>query len=192
MSIIPGTNSGVFKTNIAKLTRGLEAHAEEFVPLTFVLPRESDAFSDTLTHSVTKQSRSSMSYWVYKPRDAWGGKDITVFGFGLEGGRKRPPPELLKRSGVIQRYIERPLLIGGYKFTLRLHLVVTQLHPVPTAFLHYDGQALFSTKPFTLDKRTLGQLRFDPLVHLTNQSANCTPSNLKNFLADKDEVNPSE
>jgi hypothetical protein len=98
------------------------------------------------------------------------------------------------------------MLIGGYKFTLRLHLVVTQLHPTPTAYLHYDGQALFSTKQFTLDKKTIGPIgapytrgdeapptpgnRFDPLVHLTNQSANCKPANLKNFLADKPEVGP--
>ena len=81
------------------------------------------------------------------------------------------------------RYLADPLLIGGYKFHFRIHLVITNLSPLE-AFVQENGQCLFATKPYKLSKKTLGA-NFDPPVHVTNMGLNATAENKENFLKEK-------
>lgn len=66
---------------------------------------------------------------------------------------------------IVQRYIEKPLLIGGYKFDLRLYVCVPSYHPL-TIYMYKEGLVRFGT-----DKFSLNDLR-NPFRHLTNSSIN--------------------
>lgn len=66
---------------------------------------------------------------------------------------------------IVQRYIEKPLLIGGYKFDLRLYVCIPSYHPI-TIYMYREGLARFGT-----DKFSLNDLR-NPFRHLTNSSIN--------------------
>lgn len=68
-------------------------------------------------------------------------------------------------AAVVQRYIENPLLIGGYKFDLRLYVCVPSYRPL-TIYLYKEGLARFATEKFSLERLD------DPFQHLTNFSLN--------------------
>jgi tubulin polyglutamylase TTLL2 len=63
---------------------------------------------------------------------------------------------------VVQEYIQNPYLINGYKFDIRLYVLVSSIHPLK-AHLYLDGLVRFCTKPYSMDD-------FDRLRHLTNSS----------------------
>lgn len=68
-------------------------------------------------------------------------------------------------AAVVQRYIDNPLLIGGYKFDLRLYVCVPSYRPL-TIYLYKEGLARFATEKFSLEQLD------DPFRHLTNFSLN--------------------
>ncbi|CAD7938394.1 unnamed protein product [Amoebophrya sp. A25] len=64
---------------------------------------------------------------------------------------------------VIQQYISNPLLLDGFKWDLRLYVLVTSFQPELEAYVYKEGFARFATVPFTMQD-------FSPLIHLTNTS----------------------
>ncbi|CAF4776312.1 unnamed protein product [Pieris macdunnoughi] len=97
--------------------------------------------------------------WIHKPVAQSQGRGIFLF---------RSICELrCGTSAVVQRYIERPLLMAGYKFDLRLYVCVPGYRPL-TAYMYAEGLARFGT-----DKYTLSDIH-NPYRHLTNSSLNKT------------------
>ena len=80
---------------------------------------------------------------------------------------------------VVQEYLAKPYLISGYKFDLRLYVLVTSVWPL-RAFIYKRGLCRFATAPFDLSAAKL-----DPFAHLTNSSINKHSSTLH---ADKGDV----
>jgi len=174
MAKFPGTETLLFKTH---LTEAFQDKA--WYPLTYILPKD----KASLLKDIHARGNSKSNLWIGKPRNDYGGKGIRVY--------KGTDPELVKAvqasdnepRSLIQWYLPDPLLIGGYKFHMRIHLVITNLSPLE-AYVQENGQCLFATKPYTLASNTLGA-DFDPPVHVTNMGLNAKPENKENYFKKK-------
>jgi tubulin polyglutamylase TTLL1 len=67
---------------------------------------------------------------------------------------------------VVSRYVDDPLLVGGYKFDLRLYVVVTRFRPL-RAFVSRLGFARFCAAKYVSPRSESGDLG-DHYAHLTN------------------------
>lgn len=67
----------------------------------------------------------------------------------------------------MSKYVSKPHLIRGYKYDLRLYVLVTSFDPVKI-YMFKDGLVRLATVPYSTSKSSLKQ-RF---VHLTNYSVN--------------------
>jgi hypothetical protein len=170
----PGTETLIFKTHLT------EAFSEKsWYPTTYIMPKD----KDRLLSDMRARGNSRSNMWIGKPRNDYGGSGIRVY--------KGTDPELVKAvhesdsapRSVIQHYLQDPHLVGGYKYHMRIHLVITNLNPLE-AFVQENGQCLFATKPYTLSGKTLGAT-FDPPVHVTNMGLNSKPENKENFFMKK-------
>lgn len=71
-------------------------------------------------------------------------------------------------SAIVQRYIENPLLLAGFKHDLRMYLLIANADPL-IAFLNEEGLARFCTEVYTTPG---ANSKYDPKAHLTNYSIN--------------------
>ena len=69
------------------------------------------------------------------------------------------------KSYVISRYLDRPLLIGGKKFDLRLYVLVTSFRPL-RAYISRHGFCRFCTVKYNANINSMDNM----FVHLTNVS----------------------
>eukprot|EP00003_Mantamonas_plastica_P015330 TRINITY_DN2602_c0_g1_i14.p1 TRINITY_DN2602_c0_g1~~TRINITY_DN2602_c0_g1_i14.p1 ORF type:complete len:305 (+),score=112.03 TRINITY_DN2602_c0_g1_i14:605-1519(+) len=76
---------------------------------------------------------------------------------------------------IIQEYIANPLLIDGFKFDLRLYVLVTSFQPLEV-FLYQEGFARLSTMPYSVKDNDIHNV----YIHLTNSSIqkNSTSENI--------------
>ena len=61
-----------------------------------------------------------------------------------------------------------PLLVNGFKFDLRIYVLVTQVEPL-CVYVYDEGLARFATEPWQVPR--VSNMR-DKTVHLTNYSVN--------------------
>lgn len=90
----------------------------------------------------------------------------------IRNGDKIPSQDHL----IVQEYIEKPFLMEGYKFDLRIYILVTSCDPLKI-FLYHDGLVRMGTEKYippnesnlVSDKRELSYRSFVqclPLNHL--------------------------
>ena len=69
---------------------------------------------------------------------------------------------------VVQKYIDNPLLIDGYKFDLRVYVLIGSLDPL-RIYIYNDGLARFATEPYEpVNKNNIRSA----YQHLTNYAIN--------------------
>lgn len=142
--------------NMAKMQR---AHPEEynFIPQTWVLPAEYAAFQG---YCRELKKRKKHKTFIVKPANGAMGNGISL----IRNGDRVPSHELM----VIQEYIDKPFLLEGFKFDLRVYVLVTSCDPL-RIFLYNDGLVRMGTQVYEAPSdNNLDEL----FMHLTNYSIN--------------------
>ncbi|XP_068630789.1 probable tubulin polyglutamylase TTLL2 [Battus philenor] len=163
MNHIPKGGSICRKDSLSRLLRCMRriyGTIYDFSPPCFHLPLEyAKLVSECSRLRRAEEGSTSNVVWIHKPVAQSQGRGIFLF---------RSVCEMrCGAAAVVQRYIERPLLIAGYKFDLRLYVCVPGYRPL-TAYMYAEGLARFGT-----DKYTLSDIH-NPYRHLTNSSLNKT------------------
>ena len=122
----------------------------DFYPESYLVPQQKDAL-----RSVWATKR----LWIVKESASSRGEGITIH----KGSE--PMPALLDDS-VVQCYIERPFLIKGKKFDVRLYAFVPSIAPL-RVYLHEYGLVRLATGDYSPDKPPT-----DLMSHVTNVAVN--------------------
>lgn len=97
--------------------------------------------------------------YILKPVAASCGRGIRVI------GKKDKVPQ---RGGyLVSKYLAKPHLLRGYKYDLRIYILVTSYEPLK-AYIFREGLVRLATQPYSTAKGSLKK-RY---VHLTNYSIN--------------------
>jgi tubulin polyglutamylase TTLL1 len=128
------------------------------VPITYSVPNDYSLFQEEF-------KRNPGSTWIVKPTNRSQGKGIFLINKLTQMNRwlKEKQADEDANPFIVSRYIDKPLLIGGKKFDLRLYVLVTSYRPL-VAYLHRQGFARFCATKYTMstvDEDDLGS-------HLTN------------------------
>ena len=124
---------------------------------------------------VTTPRRRKHPTWIMKPTGKAQGKGIFLINSLQQTKRWANASVANAHDGVctkgeeayvVSRYVDDPLLIGGYKFDLRLYVVVTRFRPL-RAFVSRLGFARFCAAKYVSPRSESGDLG-DHYAHLTN------------------------
>ncbi|CAG5903479.1 unnamed protein product [Menidia menidia] len=163
----PGMSEICRKDLLARnLNRMLKLFPKEYniFPRTWCLPAD---YSDFQAYTRAKKSKT----YICKPDTGCQGKGIFI--------TKSSKDILSGEHMICQVYISRPLIIDGYKFDLRIYVLVTSCDPF-SIFMFKEGLVRFCTTKY--NEPTHNNVE-DVCMHLTNYSIN---KNSDNFVRDED------
>jgi len=149
-------------------------HDCKVAPTGFVLPKDARAWKKNYLNAPD-------TLWIWKPCNGRCGRRISILCPSSSAEEAGKAEEHSQKRGVIQQYIADPLLIEGYKFDLRIYVVVTSFDPLKV-YLNTEGLVRLATAKYTPDIKTLGTRT----MHLTNYSIN---KYSENFVPNKDKSN---
>jgi len=145
-----------------------------FVPQSWILPGEYAMFQ--FHHRELKKKKRSKTY-IRKPVNG-------AMGHGIWLTRNADKIQA-NDTCIVQEYLDKPLLLDGYKFDLRMYVLVTSCDPLKI-FLYKDGLVRLGTEPYTSPSDANISHSF---MHLTNYSIN---KHSDNFLKSSETSNGSK
>lgn len=126
-------------------------------PQGYVLPRQFDAWA-------TARYKFPEALWIYKPCNGSCGRGIRLFSNNISD---EDIEQLEWNRGIVQRYISNPFLFDGYKFDLRIYVVVLSYDPLKI-YINSEGLVRLATQKYSMDADSLDAR----MMHLTNYSIN--------------------
>jgi hypothetical protein len=136
-------------------------HFSHFAPKAWVLPKQRKELEQAIKTAKKK-------WFIAKPDGGSQGDGIFLFNKMADYDVSVRSVTSGEPDMVVEQYIERPLLIDGFKFDLRLYVLVTSVRPL-RVHLCREGLARFCTvryaRPTTRNAKSV-------LMHLTNYSLN--------------------
>ena len=148
-------------------SKAIHGSVYAFFPDSFILPTEYTKF----VHHYAEQEKAEI--WICKPDGSSRGRGIFLI--------KDLNDLHYDQQYIVQRYIERPLCVGGYKMDLRIYVLMRSFKPFE-AYIYRDGLARFGTEKYNGDPN--GDIK-NHYSHLTNASIN---KYSKTFWKDKDVI----
>lgn len=147
----------LLKRNIEKMMKISNKCAAvwNIIPCTYILPKEYIQFVEEYT--VMSEKCPEENVWIMKPVGKSRGRGISMINDLSQVTYGEPM--------VIQKYLYRPLLLGGFKFDLRIYVLITAFNPLEV-FLYKEGFARLSTVPYSTRPDKL----LNKYIHLTNSS----------------------
>jgi tubulin polyglutamylase TTLL4 len=143
----------------------------DIAPPTYIFPE------DYKRWNIDREMANFRDMYIMKPAASSCGRGIKVI------GKKQ---QVKSRAGyIVSKYVNKPHLIRGYKYDLRLYVLVTSFEPLKI-YLFKEGLVRLATVPYTTTKGSLKQ-RF---IHLTNFSVNKKSEAFVKPTA-SDTINPS-
>ena len=152
------TRKDFLKRNLQRFTdmRCKASESFEIMPLTFLLPHDYNAFIHAFT-GIEDSSPKKENIWILKPIGLSRGRGISLV--------RDISDVTYSQASVLQKYVERPLCLQGYKFDLRLYVCVTSFRPLEV-FIYKEGFARVSTQRYSLAADETS----NKFIHLTNSS----------------------
>ncbi|XP_005993927.1 tubulin polyglutamylase TTLL7 [Latimeria chalumnae] len=128
-----------------------------FTPRTWILPAEYTQFQNYVKELRKKRKQKT---FIVKPANGAMGHGISL----IRNGEKLQAQDHF----IVQEYIDKPFLMEGYKFDLRIYILVTTCDPL-RIFLYNDGLVRMGTEKYhPPNDSNISQL----YMHLTNYSVN--------------------
>eukprot|EP00747_Dinoflagellata_sp_TGD_P120926 gnl/TRDRNA2_/TRDRNA2_173350_c1_seq7.p1 gnl/TRDRNA2_/TRDRNA2_173350_c1~~gnl/TRDRNA2_/TRDRNA2_173350_c1_seq7.p1 ORF type:complete len:725 (+),score=114.60 gnl/TRDRNA2_/TRDRNA2_173350_c1_seq7:263-2176(+) len=129
----------------------------QITPQGYVLPKGFAAWE-------AARLRQPDALWIWKPCSQSCGRGIKVLGSALTPEETQ---ELNRKRGIVQRYVANPHTIDGYKYDLRIYVVVLSYDPLKV-YINQEGLVRCATEKYSRSPDTLGAR----CMHLTNYSVN--------------------
>ncbi|XP_063309546.1 tubulin polyglutamylase TTLL5-like [Pelobates fuscus] len=142
--------------NIQTMQKKHGAQTYNFLPQSYLLPKDNQEFCKVIS--------KDQGPWISKPVSACQGRGIQIINSFSQINRRE--------KLLVSRYIKNPLLVDGFKFDLRLFVLVTSYDPL-IIYLYEEGLTRFATNQY---KPTEENMK-NQYMHLTNTSINKANAN---------------
>ncbi|XP_017788725.1 PREDICTED: uncharacterized protein LOC108571236 [Habropoda laboriosa] len=121
-----------------------------------------------------------MNVWIMKPGNKSRGRGIVLLNKLEDVMAKMNPSNKSDTRYVVQKYIERPLLVYSTKFDIRQWFIITCAQPL-TLWIYKESYLRFCSQKFSLTD-------FHESIHLCNHAIQCKYTN----CGDRDPALPSD
>ena len=125
----------------------------KFIPSTWLLPWDWNSFGEQFKKGKNRT-------YIVKPEASWQGRGI----FLIKNCKNLSRIERY----VVQRYIHKPYLMDGFKFDLRIYVLITSVDPL-WAYIYKEGMARFAAEKYKVPKSNNLENLY---MHLTNYAIN--------------------